>query len=164
MKIESGVLKLNSLLVSPQYASYIGALIADYFVDKIIETQQSFSFESVLSHGDKISKFDLADKFDYTTYLYFVLTSDPKINVERVKSRVAAGGHDVPEDRILKRYPDSIANLKPAALKADKIFVFDNTGLTFDMLCFIDRIRGNATISSNYPNWLRDSFDPDRDL
>ena len=47
---------------------------------------------------------DRAKEKGYFVRCYYVLTADPAINVLRVKSRVAAGGHDVPEDKIISRY------------------------------------------------------------
>ena len=41
----------------------------------------------------------------------FVLTTDPKINKSRVKSRAADGGHDVDEDKIMARYYKSLGNI-----------------------------------------------------
>jgi predicted ABC-type ATPase len=37
------------------------------------------------------------------TLLYFWLRT-PEMAIERVKARVAAGGHDIPEDTIVRRY------------------------------------------------------------
>jgi predicted ABC-type ATPase len=40
--------------------------------------------------------------------LYFICTIDAAINIDRVKQRVILGGHDVPEEKILSRYGDSL--------------------------------------------------------
>lgn len=54
-------------------------------------------------------------------------TDDPNVNVQRVAVRVAAGGHDVPEDRTRSRYTRTLA-LAPVAIGyADQAFIFDNT-------------------------------------
>ena len=34
----------------------------------------------------------------------YVLTCDPSINILRIKSRVADGGHDVPPEKVISRY------------------------------------------------------------
>jgi predicted ABC-type ATPase len=61
-------------------------------------------------------------------YLYFVTTADPDINVARVRSRVAQGGHDVPEDRIRDRYTKSLELMYNAAQEAYQAYFFDNSG------------------------------------
>lgn len=81
------------------------------------------------------------------------------MNVARVKDRTSKGGHNVPEDKIRERCYKSIANLRPAALKADKIFVFDNT-TSFDPICTVDKLNGELNISDRYPSWLAEYFDP----
>ena len=42
----------------------------------------------------------------------FVLTADPQINVARIESRVASGGHDVERSKVIDRYYKSIDNIK----------------------------------------------------
>lgn len=55
-------------------------------------------------------------------------TEDPTINVERVRQRVANGGHDVSEDKIRSRYQRSLQLLLDAVECADRAYVFDNSG------------------------------------
>ena len=44
----------------------------------------------------------------------FVLTVDPQINIARIESRVASGGHDVDSRKVVERYYKSINNIKIA--------------------------------------------------
>src|SRR5262245_395775 len=69
-----------------------------------ISTRRSFSFETVFSHPSKLSELDDARKAGFEVILMFIGVDDPAVNVERVRSRVQVGGHDVPEDRIVARY------------------------------------------------------------
>lgn len=57
--------------------------------------------------------------------LYVVSVDDPKRLLTRVSQRVAEGGHPVPPDRILQRYPRTMANLRTVVRLADMAFVFD---------------------------------------
>jgi predicted ABC-type ATPase len=50
------------------------------------------------------------------------------ININRVRLRVAQGGHDVPEDKIVSRYSRSLDLLLPAIRETDRAYVFDNSG------------------------------------
>ncbi len=63
----------------------------------------------------------------FDVLLLFVGVENPKINIERVASRVALGGHPVPEDRIVQRYRRTMASLSSAVKTANKSHVFDNT-------------------------------------
>jgi predicted ABC-type ATPase len=63
----------------------------------------------------------------YTCYLYYVCTDSPTINVERVRTRVGMGGHDVPTASITARYHRSLLLLRPAIALAYRAFLFDNS-------------------------------------
>lgn len=63
----------------------------------------------------------------YRTYLYFVATDHPRINVSRVNARVRAGGHGVPEEKIVSRYFASLNLLLEAILLANRAYIFDNS-------------------------------------
>jgi len=64
----------------------------------------------------------------YEVNLVVVLTHDPEINVERVKSRVAAGGHDVPVEKVVTRYHRFMENFLTEAIRvADQARVYNNS-------------------------------------
>lgn len=51
------------------------------------------------------------------------------INVWRVKSRVESGGHDVPEDKIIKRYDKALGLIKDLVQICDICHIYDNSGI-----------------------------------
>ena len=57
----------------------------------------------------------------------FVLTVDPQINIARIESRVAAGGHNVDSSKVIERYYKSINNIKELLDICDIMHVYDNT-------------------------------------
>lgn len=87
-----------------------------------------FSFETVLSTARYLNLLQQAKVAGYQIAALFVLTRDPEINVSRVRARAAAGGHDVPEEKIRSRYQRSLANLPALAEIADLLRVVDNSG------------------------------------
>ena len=84
--------------------SYLASVASDFLRQKLMEQKMSFTLETVMSHPSKIELLTQAQASGYRTYLYFVATDDPAINISRVKSRVKLGGHNVPEDKIAERY------------------------------------------------------------
>jgi len=64
----------------------------------------SFTTEIVLSHPSKLNLVKLAKDKGYRTFLYFIGTNSPLINIVRVKSWVFKGGNNVPEEKINSRY------------------------------------------------------------
>lgn len=119
-----GRLNFASLAVN----SYLASVAVDFLRQKLIERQVSFTFETVMSHPGKVELLEQAQRAGYRTYLYFIATDDPEINISRVRSRVKLGGHDVPEDRIAARYHRSLGLLMDAIRHSNRAYVFDNSG------------------------------------
>jgi predicted ABC-type ATPase len=57
----------------------------------------------VFSHPSKLELIDAARAADYTIVLHVLLIPEA-LAVERVRHRVSAGGHDVPENKIRESY------------------------------------------------------------
>jgi predicted ABC-type ATPase len=107
--------------------SYLAAAISDFLRYKMIQSDSSFSFESVFSHDSKIKEIEIAKKENFKIYFYFISTSDPLINSQRIKNRVETGGHDVPIEKIKDRYFRTMNNLFTAFKLSDRAYLFDNT-------------------------------------
>ncbi len=108
--------------------SYFASVAADFIRQKLIETSKSFTFETVMSSPDKIELLHHARERGYRTYLYYVATEDPEINISRVRFRVKMGGHPVPEDKIASRYSRSLDLLIDAVKLTNRAYIFDNSG------------------------------------
>lgn len=106
---------------------YLASAIADFIRQKLLELKISFTFETVMSHPDKVKFLAMAQSAGYRTYLYYVATDDPEINISRVRYRVSQGGHSVPEDKIISRYHKSLDQLMEAIKYTDRAYVFDNS-------------------------------------
>jgi predicted ABC-type ATPase len=75
--------------------SYFASVIADFIRQYLLNGGASFTFETVMSHPSKVEFMRDARAAGYRTYLYFVSTEDPDINLDRVNIRVQGGGHPV---------------------------------------------------------------------
>jgi predicted ABC-type ATPase len=107
--------------------SYFASVAADFIRHKLIDCSKSFTFETVMSFPDKIELLRTAQSKGYRTYLYFIATEDPAINISRVRHRVKMGGHSVPEDKIISRYTRSLDLLKEAIPFTHRAYIFDNS-------------------------------------
>lgn len=105
------------------------AQIATALREDFVRKKRDFTFETVLSTDRNINLLKEAKQMGYKIRSIFILTTDPNINVERVKIRVASGGHDVPEEKIRSRYEKSIRNLSLLLTVVDEAFVFDNSNI-----------------------------------
>jgi predicted ABC-type ATPase len=107
--------------------SYFASVLADFVRQALIKARESLTFETVMSSPDKVSFLLNAKEAGYRTYLYYVATENPEINVSRVRHRVRTGGHDVPEDKIRTRYARSLELLSAAIAASNRAFIFDNS-------------------------------------
>lgn len=123
----SSVKCIGSKLQIHECDAYTAAAVADFLRDALLTRRQSFAFETVMSHRSKVEFFRSAAETGYRTYLYFIATRSPELNVSRVSSRVELGGHDVPAEKIRARYHRSLDLLPEAMKSAHRAFVFDNS-------------------------------------
>jgi predicted ABC-type ATPase len=135
--------------------AYEAAFLADFIRHCLLKRHQSFSFETVMSHSSKVEYFSLANQASYKTYLYFVCTEDPEINLARVKNRIGKGGHDVPEDKIVSRYFKSIELLPKAIASAYRSFIFDNSGNQAKLILEFKEGQLLQDFTVERPNWVK---------
>ena len=59
--------------------------------------------------------------------LHYVCVESPDLALHRIRTRVASGGHDVPETDVRRRFFRSQANLPVAIARSDEARLYDNT-------------------------------------
>lgn len=114
--------------VAERFNSYTSAILTDFLRQKLIQTGHSFTFETVMSSADKLQTLQKAQQEGFRTYLYYVATEDPLINVARIQHRVRTGGHPVPTDKVIERYHRSLNLLLDAIRLTNRAYIFDNSG------------------------------------
>ena len=95
---------------------------------QLIELGRSFIAETVFSHPSKLELIDEAHEAGYTVVLHVLLIPET-LAVERVRHRVAAGGHHVPPDKIRQRYRRLWPLVATAITRCDSATVYDNSSL-----------------------------------
>ena len=134
--------------------AYFASVAADFIRQKLIETKKPFTFETVMSSPDKVELLKKAQEAGFRTYLYYVATEDPDINISRVKHRVKTGGHNVPKDKIIARYYRSLDLLLPAIKHTDRAYVFDNSTTQLSWLAEITDGQSLEIKSEYIPTWF----------
>ncbi|OAV73352.1 hypothetical protein Barb6_00320 [Bacteroidales bacterium Barb6] len=80
-------------------------------IKELISSGETFALETTLATRSIANLIRGAQKEGYyVTLLYFWLNT-PDLAVERIRMRVAAGGHNVPENVVRRRYTAGIRNL-----------------------------------------------------
>ena len=89
---------------NPEKASIQASRYMIMKIRYLLKKQKDFGIETTLATRTLLKTIRLAQDAGYTvTLLYFWLNS-PELAVERVAARVEAGGHDIPEETIRRRY------------------------------------------------------------
>ncbi len=91
---------------------YRAARIACSIREELVRQRESFVFETFFADlvGDKLRFLQNAARAGYTVLLCFIGVSSPKISQDRVDMRVIQGGHDVPRENLIARYPRTLTN------------------------------------------------------
>ncbi len=95
--------------------------------ERCLTQHKSLIFETVMSAPDKVDYILRAKQAGFLIHLFFISTESPTINAGRVANRVLNGGHDVPIQKIISRYPKSIANCVALAPYIDRLYIYDNS-------------------------------------
>ena len=81
-------------------------------IEELHRERVSFAVESTIS-GATLNAFARRLKSSgYAVHLVYLWLPDPRIAVDRVRARVALGGHDIPEEDIRRRFFRSVANFE----------------------------------------------------
>lgn len=100
------------------------------WLDASISVHKTIGVETVLS-TDKYRRLVIkAKELGFLIWLVYVLLDSPERSIERIKLRVAKGGHHVADDDVRKRYGRSLTQLEWFLDQADQAWIFDNSGAT----------------------------------
>jgi predicted ABC-type ATPase len=124
---------INADLIAAQLGigAYDAAELAAAARRETFERRESFIFETVFSDPvrGKLAFLEDAVAAGYHVVLCFVGVSAPEISEERVVLRVLQGGHEVPTDKLVTRFPRTMENLRQSMLRLPLVLVYDNDDL-----------------------------------
>lgn len=92
-----------------------------------LQEGKSFAVETTLAGKHYLRMMVGARRRGFEILLVYIGTEKVEINLARIQNRVLAGGHDVPEQDVRRRYKRSFDNLAPAIKRADHTVLFDNS-------------------------------------
>lgn len=133
------------------------AMVADRVRSDWIDQRTSFITETVFSDpvGAKLDFLRKAVAAGYRVTLIYTGLASVDLSEARVISRVADGGHDVPSERLPRRYQQSLLNLKEALKFVPEVLVYDNSSAEspFDLALHI--VNGKTVSRAEpLPAWL----------
>ncbi len=86
-----------------------------------------YAFETTLGGKTIPALLEKAISAGAEVRIWYVGLASPELHIQRVRARAARGGHDVPEQRIRKRYVRSLLNLLRLLPKLTELRLYDNT-------------------------------------
>jgi predicted ABC-type ATPase len=116
---------------SPEVAAIkAGKLMLDE-IDAFRKQRADFAFETTLAGKTYVPLLKEMRESGYEVQIYYLWLRSVDLALERVANRVAAGGHDVPEETVRRRFERGLHNLfhlYPDLV--DSWILFDNSGDT----------------------------------
>ncbi len=104
-------------------------------INELLETNENFAFETTLATKSYKSKILEAKSKNYNVTLLFFWLQNVELAIERVKTRVIEGGHNIETEVIKRRYLNGIKNLFEIYLPiADEVMIFDNSEGKHDLI------------------------------
>jgi len=95
-------------------------------LDDALANRQSFAFETTLGGNSIPAKLLDATK-SHDVLIWFCGLSSAEQHIARVKTRVAIGGHDIPEEKIRERCTTAFANLIGLMPHLAQLRAYDNS-------------------------------------
>lgn len=108
------------------------ARIIDATRERMIADGLGFITETVFSDpvGAKLQMLRDAIAAGFDVRLIFIGIASVEQSNDRIDQRIAEGGHDVPRDRLPRRFAQSLANLRDAIGFVPNVEVYDNSSDT----------------------------------
>jgi predicted ABC-type ATPase len=137
--------------------SYEAAQVATAQRAELINDHVSFATETVFSHDSKLELLHIAIDAGYLVTLHVVVIP-AELAVARVASRVAVGGHAVPEEKIRARYQRLWPIVATAIGLVERAIVYDNSRASTPFRAVANFERGTPVGELAWPSWSPDDL------
>ena len=107
--------------------------------------------ESTLSGHGTMQRILEAKQLGYFLIGYFIGLNDVEINLSRIAKRVAAGGHNIAESAVRRRYQESITNLLQIKDHFDNLHIIDNSSTHYKLQ--LSRHNLQTSVYDNLEPW-----------
>ena len=112
----------------PETVSFEAGRIMLERISNLLNDGNDFAFETTLSTRSYVSFIKKAKSKGYFVTLIYFWLSSPELAIDRVRKRVKSGGHNIPDEIILRRYDRGLVNLTNLFIDTcDFCMLFDNS-------------------------------------
>ena len=104
-------------------------------INYLLERKEDFCIETTLSSRTLMNTIETARGYGYTITILFFWIDNVELAIQRVKARVTAGGHNVPEPTIRRRYRSGLRHFFEDYMPvSDRWMLADNTTVPFKLI------------------------------
>lgn len=119
----------------PETVSFNAGRIMLERINQLLEQAVDFAIETTLTTLSYQKTIEIAKAKGYVVRLLFFWLNDVNLAIERVKVRVLEGGHNIPEQVIIRRYSKGIRNLTRVFVNlCDYWLVIDNSSRPYTFI------------------------------
>jgi predicted ABC-type ATPase len=151
-------LNADSIARELEVDAYEAARMISALRTELVNQRESFIFETVFSDpvGDKLGFLKQAAESGYAVVLCFVGIAGAATSEQRVAMRVSQGGHDVPPEKLVQRFPHTLSNLAAAIRDLPCVLIFDNDDLKVPFRHVATYASGQTVqLNEPVPSWLK---------
>lgn len=130
----SGIDITNFTIIDPDKIQKIDGLNelqagkkAIHLFNDCLASNKDFILESTLAGKYALKKIEETKQSGYQIESYFIGLENKDLHIQRVKNRVKEGGHDIPNDVVIRRFDKSIGNLPDLIKLSNKTTIVDNS-------------------------------------
>lgn len=117
------------------------------WLEASISVHKTIGVETVLSTPKYRRLVDKAKSLGFLVWIIYVVLDSPERSIERIKLRVAKGGHHVADEDVRKRYTRSLGQFPWFLEQADRAWIYDNSGATPQLVG--EKIDGVITVAED---------------
>ena len=110
--------------------------------------------ETTLSGNSPIQFLKQAKETGFETSLIYIGIQSPSNSKIRIENRVLRGGHNIPDEDIIRRHGRSMKNLKKALEYSDRIKIYDNTFKKHQLLFELEGLSVKSIENVKMPQWV----------
>ena len=96
-------------------------------LQRAIDERADFAFETTLGGKTITALLEQAAQSGLTVHIWYVGLTDVALHIDRVRRRVAKGGHDIPAKKIRERFEKGRLNLIRLMPHLSELYVYDNS-------------------------------------
>lgn len=94
---------------------------------KALAAGRTHLLETTLAGNGVLRLMEDARQAGYWIELHYICMHSTGQTLDRIRNRVAQGGHDVPEPDVRRRFGRSLVNLPIAIARSDEAYLYDNS-------------------------------------